>query len=258
MTLTNMARCALLLLAACAGNAIIADSASEPADHAPIGVMGDHTHKQGEWMFSYRYGEMHMDGNRDGGSRRSHEEVWAEPFGVAPYEMDMQMHMFGAMYGFNDRFTFMAMLPYLRKSMKHGACPPPARMAAVAAGRPPLSNCPVVDFTTRTQGWGDLKLVMLWSLLERETRPGHRMKLHANIGVSLPTGSIDEKDDTPMGRAQLPYPMQLGSGTFDPVLALTWTHFYDKWSWGGQLNSMLRTGRNSEGYRLGDQFGATA
>ena len=28
-------------------------------DHAPIGVMGDHRHKKGEWMVSYRL--MHMD-----------------------------------------------------------------------------------------------------------------------------------------------------------------------------------------------------
>ncbi|MEL7113935.1 MAG: transporter, partial [Pseudomonadota bacterium] len=28
-------------------------------DHAPIGVMADHRHKKGEWMFSYRY--MYMD-----------------------------------------------------------------------------------------------------------------------------------------------------------------------------------------------------
>ena len=29
------------------------------SDHAPIGVMADHRHKQGEWMMSYRY--MYMD-----------------------------------------------------------------------------------------------------------------------------------------------------------------------------------------------------
>lgn len=39
---------------------------ARPDGHAPIGVMGDHTHKTGEWMFSYRYMQMHMDGNRDG------------------------------------------------------------------------------------------------------------------------------------------------------------------------------------------------
>jgi len=39
-----------------------------PDGHAPIGVMGDHTHEAGEWMLSYRYRLMFMDGNRDGTS----------------------------------------------------------------------------------------------------------------------------------------------------------------------------------------------
>ena len=32
----------------------LADKISLPDDHAPIGVMGDHTHKTAEWMVSYR------------------------------------------------------------------------------------------------------------------------------------------------------------------------------------------------------------
>ena len=43
----------------------LADQISLPDDHAPIGVMGDHAHKAGEWMLFYRYGFMKMDGNRD-------------------------------------------------------------------------------------------------------------------------------------------------------------------------------------------------
>ena len=34
-----------------------------PDSHAPIGVMGDHTHKQGEFMMSYRYMFMEMRPN---------------------------------------------------------------------------------------------------------------------------------------------------------------------------------------------------
>ena len=30
--------------------------------HAPIGVMGDHLHKRGEWMLSYRFMRMNMEG----------------------------------------------------------------------------------------------------------------------------------------------------------------------------------------------------
>lgn len=34
--------------------------------HAPIGVMGDHLHKKGSYMLSYRFMRMSMAGNRDG------------------------------------------------------------------------------------------------------------------------------------------------------------------------------------------------
>ncbi len=226
---------------------------TKPDDHAPLGVMGDHTHDTGEWMFSYRYATMHMDGNRDGNSRRSREEVWREPFVVAPYEMDMEMHMFGAMYGFENNFTFMAMLPYVRKTMEHGACPPPARGTGATA----LANCPAAEFTTRTQGLGDLKLSLLWPLMDGHAS-GHHSQLQVNIGLSLPTGSTDKKDQTPMGRSKLPYAMQLGSGTYDPMLSVVWKHFHDLWSWGGQLHGTFRIGHNSEGYRLGNEYGATA
>lgn len=43
-----------------------ADGASLPDDHAPTGVIGNHARKAGEWMLSYRYGFMKIDGNLDG------------------------------------------------------------------------------------------------------------------------------------------------------------------------------------------------
>ena len=48
---------------------------SVPDAHAPIGVMGDHTHAQGEWMFSYRFMHMSMEDNLVDSSNRSPEEI---------------------------------------------------------------------------------------------------------------------------------------------------------------------------------------
>ncbi|GAF93076.1 unnamed protein product, partial [marine sediment metagenome] len=56
-------------------------------DHAPIGVMGDHTHDAGEWMVSYRYMRMRMDGNRDNDDRVSATSVLRD-YPVAPTRMD--------------------------------------------------------------------------------------------------------------------------------------------------------------------------
>lgn len=223
-----------------------AGGVSLPDDHAPIGVMGDHNHGKGEWMASYRYSRMEMDGNRDGDSRISRASV-LNNFVVAPLDMTMEMHMFGLMYGASDSLTIMGMLPYIRKSMNH-------------------VNRMGTYFETETEGVGDFKLSGIYTLYDSGSNSAHpnnhshrsKHNLLFNFGVSLPTGSVDERGDTPAGSNQkLPYPMQLGSGTFDPLLGLTYTSKYDRWSWGGQIGTVLRFGTNSEGYRLGNEYSAT-
>ncbi|MBO6658950.1 MAG: hypothetical protein JJ934_18805, partial [Pseudomonadales bacterium] len=77
----------LALFSACAS----ATDATRPDDHAPIGVMGDHTHHKGEWMLSYRYMLMRMEDNRDGTKRLDESEVLISGTGdyrVAPTDMD--------------------------------------------------------------------------------------------------------------------------------------------------------------------------
>ncbi|MGM0421702.1 MAG: transporter [Pseudomonadota bacterium] len=219
----------------------LADQASLPDDHAPIGVMGDHNHKQGEWMTAYRYSGMQMKDHRNGTRNISTDEV-LDDFMVAPLKMNMDMHMFGAMYGATDKLTLMGMLPYVQKSMTS-------------------VNRMGVKFKTKTEGLSDIKLNGLYTLFESETDAvthRTRQKLLLRLGVSLPTGSITERDDTPAGSNQkLPYPMQLGSGTVDPLMGLTYIHKRQDWSWGAQGNLVLRIGENDQGYRLGNEISAT-
>lgn len=201
---------------------------SSPDAHGPIGVMGEHTHKQGEMMFSYRFMYMDMDGNRDGHSRKSLRSVLLE-FPVAPFEMQTLMHMPGAMYAVNESLTLMLMVPFVQKWMDHKT-----RMG----GR----------FATRAEGLGDIKLSGLWKLLKNKT---HQVIL--NTGISFPSGDIDQTDNTPAGRkTKLPYPMQLGSGTVDLLPGLTYTGRNQKWSWGFQALSNIRLGRNDNDYSLGN------
>ena len=202
---------------------------------APLGVMGHHVHKTGKWMLSYRYGRMEMDGNRDGSRGVSTAEVLGE-FMVSPLDMYMEMHLLGLMYGAGDSWTLMLMLPYMRKSME-------------------LVNRGGVHFKTRSSGVGDIKLVGVYDLYDLATSG---RKLLLNAGLSFPTGRVDARDDTPAGNIKLPYPMQPGSGTFDPILGVTYTNKSDTWSWGTQLKTMLRFGKNDEGYRLGHEYAASA
>ena len=48
-------------------------------------------------------------------------------------------------------------------------------------------------------------------------------QIYVTGGLSFPTGSIDEKGDTPRGKGtQVPYTMQIGSGTYDLQPALVY------------------------------------
>ncbi len=213
--------------------------AQERADlHAPIGVMGDHLHKEGEWMLSYRYMDMSMEGNREGTNRLSANEVRRPGgvYGVAPLNMDMQMHMFGGMYAINDDITVMLMLPFIDLSMEHQtAMPMPDGMR----------------FTTESDGLGDTKASVLYRLSHNDNSVWI-----LNWGLGLPTGSIDEEDLLPpIGQVgQLPFPMQLGSGTYDFIPGVTYTQQNENHSWGTQFKATIRTGKNNNDYTLGDRF----
>ncbi|MEC7922700.1 MAG: hypothetical protein VX496_04785, partial [Planctomycetota bacterium] len=76
-------------------------------DYSPLGVMGNHTHKAGDAMFSYRYGIMEMNGNLDGTTTLSTQDILDAGFMMAPTSMRMEMHMLGAMYAASDAITLM-------------------------------------------------------------------------------------------------------------------------------------------------------
>jgi hypothetical protein len=221
------------------------------APYAPVGVMGDHQHGAGEWMMSYRYMRMEMDGNRDGTSELSPLEIsgdFANVTGVGPgtlrivpTEMSMEMHMLGGMYAPTDYLTLMVMGNYLTRDMDH---------VTFAGGNADLQ---IGEFTTKTSGWGDTKVAGLFKVHE-----GAQSSVLAKVGLSLPTGSLDEEDDIldPTGATptiRLPYAMQLGSGTYDFEPAITYSGHEGQFGWGAQYSAVIRLGENDESYTLGDK-----
>ncbi|MGH1419677.1 MAG: hypothetical protein ACRBCJ_12530 [Hyphomicrobiaceae bacterium] len=231
-----------------------------PDSHAPIGVMGDHMHKKGEWMLSYRYMRMEMDGNRIGDDRVSPETIATTVpnrfFGrmgqpptlrVVPTRMTMDMHMFGAMYAPTNNLTLMAMLNYVDKEMEH------------VTFRGGMGTTRLGTFTTEAKGIGDTKIGGLYRLYD-----DHIHHFHLNMGLSLPTGSITKRDRVlaPNGMRpdlRLPYPMQLGSGTVDLLPGLTYTGKKGSFSWGAQYMADIRLeDENDEGYALGDKHSLTS
>lgn len=217
---------------------------ARPDGHAPISIMGDHTHKTGEWMLSYRYMFMEMDGMFDGNNSVSPGQIFAQNFAVTPTRMTMEMHMLGLMYAPSDRVTFAFMLPYVEREMDH------------LIGLPPLIgfNGGSSTFTTRSSGIGDLRISSLITILDEGSH-----HFHAGFGVSLPTGSVGEQDTIPvpmLGRVtrQLPAAMQPGTGTVNILPSITYTYLAEKWSAGAQASGVYHIDENAHGYSFGDRF----
>lgn len=222
----------------------------------PLAVMGDHVHGKGDWMVSYSYSHMEMKGNRQGTDSISPQEIVttitnpnAPPptLRVVPTKMEMDMHMFGAMYGVTDKLTLMGMAMYMKNDMEH-------LTFQGMAGTTELGR-----FTTRSSGWGDTKLSGIYNVYTQDN-----IALNLSAGISAPTGSIKEEDDvlTPMNTRptlRLPYAMQLGSGTWDALLGATYSGHKNQWNWGAQYKATIRMeSENDQGYRLGNKHGITA
>ena len=226
---------ALALLTAVPAQAQYEWTSSRPDGHAPIGVMGDHTHAAGEFMLSYRFMHMAMDGNRTDTEEVSSDQV-LENFMVSPLNMPMDMHMVGVMFAPTDRVTLMLMGNYISQSMDHVT-----RMGGM--------------FTTESSGLGDTNLeAMVGIKREGATR------VHLNLGLSLPTGSTEQQDVTPASNGnevQLPYPMQLGSGTVDLRPGITYLGMSEGFSWGAQARWDLPLGENDRNWAPGSSFMGT-
>lgn len=213
--------------------------------HAPISVMGDHTHHQGEWMLSYRYMGMSMSGAQSGSKTLNTEEAFARIPGMGPmnmkalpYEMRMDMHMLGAMYAPTDNLTLMLMLPYATREMTTRT-----RMTM-------MMNTRQSEFDTDTAGIGDVSLGGLYRIWNE-----HGYRVHLNLAFGLPTGSISEEDYVPMQNrdVQLPYPMQPGSGSYEARPGITLNKQYQHWSWGTQVSAAIALNENDQDYMLGSR-----
>lgn len=215
---------------------------SKADKHAPAGLMGAHVHAQGEIMVEYKYMNMYMDDNRigtrtvaDAATRPITVDGQVTNMGATPTAMTMEMHMVHLMYGWTDDISVYTMLMLPSLTMDHQRGP----MNPAGPGTP---------FTTHNSGFGDTAfgaLVRLWD------------DLILNLGFSVPTGDIFRTTTVPTNGAltqPLPYPMRLGSGTFNARPGLTWKHMTCDGSFGVQFQTDLPFGRNYRGYSVGDTF----
>lgn len=199
--------------------------------HAPIGVMGDHTHDAASNMVSYRWMSMSMS-DLSADNKSITPGSLAGRYMMAPKKMKMNMHMLGLMRGLSHKITIMSMLSYQEK-----------RMTSVKTMTGDLMSM-------HSNGISDLHLSGLFLL-----KKTHTQTALMQLGLTLPIGSISKKNE--MG-AVMPYGMQLGSGTPDLILSSTTSLTYDRASLGGQVGTRIRLGQNRHHYRLGHQVHLSA
>lgn len=218
-------------------------TSTRPNRHAPLGVMGDHAHSAGKLMLSYRFMGMVMDGLLDGTATVATEDALLD-YQMVPTTMQMQMHSFGAMFAPYNSVTLMAMTSYRSNFME---------MEGAHTHTTGGHDHPVGHQEMESAGLGDLRLSALIPLLNVSN-----VDLILNAGVSIPTGAIDV-EGTHGGDELivLPYPMQLGSGSFELRPAVTFAGTSRSWSYGAQARAAIPLNENSQNYRLAPTVGST-
>lgn len=203
-------------------------------DPTPAGVMISHVHLKNEWMLSYRYMGMHMQGLNTTSQAKNGNDV-LQRYSASPDFMQMNMHMVMVMYGITDRLTVMGMLNYNSVYMK-------MTMLGEAHHHHGMNST----------GIGDTKLYALYALVKKE-----KTQFLVSSGINLPSGSIMRKGETDAmmyAGQRLPYSMQNGSGTYDLLPALNLLHQHNTMYYCLQVSSIIRANRNSLGYRFGNEL----
>ena len=197
-----------------------------------------------QWHVSYTYAVSDYDEYYIGTNAVSYDDVLFEPgaearteynYPVVPTEITQEVHALRVAYDLTDATTLRAQLPFVMQSTDH------------------ISIVPGYDaFNISSEGVGDIAFVA-----DSIVRQSLNSVWKVGAGVSLPTGSIDEEGDTPRapGDQQLPYTMQLGSGTWDFPVFVSFRKYEASWDWGVDASYTLRTGKNDRDYRLGDKAG---
>ncbi len=150
-------------------------------------------------------------------------------------------------YAISKELSVVASLPLIKKKTVLETFNPPG---TASIGTNEVSS----------SGLGDAKIGLLYKLYNAPDRK-HNIILDAIF--SVPTGSLTETDTslTPTNtykETRLAYGMQLGSGTWDAILGLTYWGKSGQWGWGAQFLGTYRLeSENSEGWSYGDKQSIT-
>jgi hypothetical protein len=235
--------------------------AANAIHHGPIGVMGDHFHKKGEWMASLRLANMEMKKNILNGNSISADNILKQlnPFSkmpmmmknsesmkmpmnlsVIPKKMTMRMIMFGAMYAPSDKITLMGMAMFNDKEM------------ILDTHQGMMARNYLGSFETSSSDLSKISFSALFNLHKRESS-----RWHAIFGLEKSVGDNFEKGVvlTPMNMKAsitLPYGMQSSDKALRLITALTNVRSIGSFKLGNQL--LVKKVIDEKDWNYGDEF----
>jgi len=195
------------------------------------------------WYLEYGYGRSEFDQYQLGTQKLSYDDVlWLGPsttrtpdnYPVVPTKINQEVHSLLLGFQYSNKISARLSVPFIKQSTDH------------------VSIVPGYDeFNISSDGVGDVV-----ALIDYELSRSVNSAWHGVFGLSVPTGSIDEEGDTPRapGDQQLPYTMQIGSGTWDLPLGVTYKKYGQYLNGGSDMLAVIRTGNNDRDYRLGHKF----
>jgi hypothetical protein len=194
------------------------------------------------WTAGYRLKSVKFEGYLDGAEALSFDDVlWngqgevrtTKNFPVVPTTIYQKAHIISLGYQFNSSWKGQISIPYLKQKTDHISI---------------VSNYDF--FVIETEGIGDIAVSTSYNWSNPEVGIWR-----FSFGISLPIGSVDEVGDTPRapGNQELPYTMQLGSGTYDFPIELSYKN-NGHHDFHVSFSANIRTGHNSRNYRLGNNY----
>ncbi len=148
----------------------------------------------------------------DSGPQNRELTVWAAPTVIV--------------YGVSPKFTLFGIVPYLDKSLALTTSP----------GR----------ITRGDAGIGDVTFLTRFTLGQWD-RPGETLRLAPFLGLEIPTG----RDDAVDSLGPLPRPLQLGSGSWDPIIGTIFS--WQRLAWQFDASAAYKLNTEAGGFEFRDE-----
>ncbi len=233
-----------LLLWASLAQAYIGLCCAHCGGNMPLNIVGGGIPEPKEFRFKISQMFMEMGPLRDGTDDILSTTITGAAngttFPAVPRAMQQYMTMIGGAYSFSENLSLMLMTNYTTNTMQMEILP--------AKGD---------NFTMTSSGIGDTTLLGKYRLYANDDLVPTK-QVSVLFGLSVPTGDVHKKFTNNTVNNQngtiLPFKMQLGSGTVDPIIGLTYQGSRDPFWWG--LNTQLEAHvyDNEQGYHRGQEF----